>query len=715
MKRREHTLITRINGAAIILEKLMMPLPFEDAMGEDQRQSVAKVTVQFFNELIQPKQYVGEVYSLGYESALVQIHDFHRQNVGGIPSLSFLIATRINLGEGADYKAEDSSVLLLRVMDAAALPNDAEALRVRVESAQRASGEDHHWDSTNIMDANTAQLLSYAGVKCRVLGTFYLDRARNSISDEDLALRFGSDISNYYPNRGLKVYKPNGTALARIVNYFDPDRLADLQNPTRVEIGKIRYASTNRDFQGVSDVKVELVPEDLRGQKTALFGMTRTGKSNTTKIIIQSIFNLRYHKEKPLRIGQLIFDYNGEYANENVQDSGAIKNIWKANKENGTREDVVTYGIMPHPNDPERKLMLLNFFEEANLQIGKDIINGVLAGDSSKYIRNFCDVVFEKPDEKDRSATIRFERRVLAYRSLLVKAGFELSTGILPKTNGLFNAELLKAMKSSGGSNAQDHRAAALIIENDNRTWSQLPMAFAYLYDFMNDNKSGYQQFEQEYIARPKGSGDPWADDDFKKILEMFRYANGSRLVGNAVSQHAPDTQTDYAADIYSTLVEGKLVIVDQSSGDTLINQSSADRIMWYIFKKNQQLFREGKTEIPDILLYVEEAHNLLPSGSDLDMKNVWVRTAKEGAKYHIGMVYATQEVSSIQRNILKNTANWFIGHLNNTDETKELCKYYDFADFESSIRRAQDRGFLRVKTLSNLFVIPVQVNRFEV
>lgn len=694
---------------------------FMDKIIETLEKHAGAASLQSTNEilgaLIQSEQAVGHVYSMSYGTALVQVHDHQRAKTGGIPGLSFLIATRKEPNDELDFENESASVLLLRVLDASPLPTDREAERLRVEAAQRVTGTDETWDSPENIDAFTFNTLGFAGLKCRILGTFYVAQKKDKTGKNFLTLQFGSDISNFYSNAALRAYKPNGAALAIIANYLDPELSFDPDLVAhRVEIGNVRYASTARQGQNIEQVRVSIAPTDLLNMKTALFGMTRTGKSNTTKILVKSIFELRHKLNDKGRIGQLIFDINGEYANVNVQDDdSAIKNVWKSHS-TGKKQDVSTYGLIPHPNDPDRNLLKINFFTDDMMAVGKSMLDKHLEEDKAQFVTAFKSVdLANVPDSSDQSVTIRWTRRVLVYRALLAKAAFEVPSQFKsPSGKGLFGVQLTNAMQNSEHDKTAEFAAGgkALAKLNEGKTisWDQLVNALQHLHSFITTKDSGWTDFNNEYLKRST-SGQSWADADLLGLLGMIGAQNGAVRLRSMSERHSASVTQDYAVGILKDLHAGKLVIIDQSLGDERLNQIVSDRIIDFIFKMHQRLFSTSQAP-PQILVYVEEAHNRLPKGSETDATLIWPRVAKEGAKLKIGMVYATQEVSSIQKNILKNTSNWFIGHLN-TDETGELRRYYDFGDYEDSILRAQNPGFLRVKTRSNPYVISVQIDQF--
>ena len=273
---------------------------------------------------------------------------------------------------------------------------------------------------------------------------------------------------------------------------------------------------------------------------------------------------------------------------------------------------------------------------------------------------------------------------------------------------------------TSDGNDLAAYRETAAILSKENGTWSEAIRAMHGLRRFMEDKGSGFQAFNTNYMNTHDGRS--WADPSLINILEIFAYPNGVRAIVPVGQSHSPDIKGDFAQNVVNDLLAGKLVIFDQSLGDPDQNKQASERIMWSVFNRQKKSFispeRGPDGNIlppPDVLIYAEEAHNLLPANSALDISNIWSRVAKEGSKYRIGLVYATQEPSSIQSNIMKNTDNWFVAHLNNADETRELRKYYDFEDFVQSILQVPDPGFLRMRTLSNPYIVPVQVSRFSI
>ena len=212
-------------------------------------------------------------------------------------------------------------------------------------------------------------------------------------------------------------------------------------------------------------------------------------------------------------------------------------------------------------------------------------------------------------------------------------------------------------------------------------------------------------------------SGNKWVDTTLESFLNVLARENskkqgiyGCRAISPYKAYHSDRRQQDVVAEIIDHIAKGKIVILDLSAGPVQVRTVLSERIARQLFERSMDTMNAGEVP-PNIVIYVEEAHNLI--GREEELTATWPRIAKEGAKARIAFVYATQEPSSIHPNILANTENWYVTHLNNDDELKTLGKFYDFTDFKDSLKNAQDVGFARIKTLSSPFVIPTQIHRF--
>ena len=523
------------------------------------------------------------------------------------------------------------------------------------------------------------------------------------------------------------------------------------------KVGRTRFAAAEPEHAIKVDFRIN--PTDIMKRRTAYFGMSRSGKSNGLKIVAESIYRLRGDNPEH-RIGQIIFDLSGEYAQDNYQDG---KGLHRVHETIGLQRqpEVATYGLMSVPWDTDRKIMKLNFFgdpiprtwqtdqdtylvEQAldQLMAGKEIIKGIMANESARYTTAFRDVdlAVESNTAGDIGSQTRYYRAILAYRAALVAAGLQppmwAPSVRAPGRGSLFSREFIDAMRSNNNPNTDnqtDYHQAATILESSGRnqfaiTWDQLITVFTAISRFIDDSRSYFPTFEQRYISN-SSRHESWADPRFRAVLRIFESRNGPRAFQVAQEQHDPNTANDFAESVVDDLQEGKLVIIDQSAGDPEQNLAAAERVMWRIFRSQQDRFRSVLAEFdpnapPDesqatkghIIVYIEEAHNLLPRVNASDnLTTVWARSAKEGSKLNIGMVLATQAPSSVMPEILSETDNWVLSYLNSDAERRVVAGYMDFSDFIEQIGKVSEQGFVRIRTLSQAYTVPVQLDKFQI
>lgn len=618
-------------------------------------------------------RFVGYVLDLGYDAAKIITSDPYKLAVGGIPRGSFLIMTPVSAGNAPPH------FTLLRVTGVSPTPLSNQVQQTYFELHKKSMPELDRW---------TQSELQWGALDCDVLGMFYAEPANMQ------RLAFSGDVNNVVSAHRYKVFAPDEALLKVIVN-------GTVKPEQQFEIGRLRTMECGLSSNGgVSNIPVNISIRDFRGCRTAMFGKTRLGKSNVVKLIAQGILE----STKPdNNIGQLIFDINGEYANDNPQDDNkSIRSAYESRCQ--------VYALTKRAATPSKPLRL-NFYEKPESCI--EIIASMLEQDNkmSNYVRSFANVKLPSiesiatlgPDEKTRPI-----RKIQLYWAILNKAGFQADEVRLRA----------KGLTSRNTKHFDPHFNNALRTAAYQGVRNTPPPGEPQSLDALVSELEVIAQFRRENPNDPSlqsSGGKAMFDADDAALLEFLSPASGSgpTILRGYMAYHAPDAG-DFIADILALLNAGKTVILDLGNATDQIRRYFADMLSKAVFGHQEQKFVGNNLAGHFVQLYFEEAHNLFPPESK-DLTGVYARFAKEGAKFHIGMVYSTQSPSTINSELLAQTENFFVGHLSSQDETRSLSRVQiAFAGIEEDILRAKTPGYMRMLTMSHRFVIPVQAHRFE-
>jgi hypothetical protein len=644
---------------------------FEKAVMQDHPLRILQEFLEQEKRFEQAKEYdkmrfVGYVLEISYDTVTIITSDPFKLAVGGVPRNSLLIMV-------PDSLLKDNSLpphfTLLRVLDAAPTPLSKEVQQTYFELQKRSMPE---------LDVFTQSELQWGALKTAVLGMFYPHPEK---TDE---VEFSGDLNNFVSAHKYRVYAPNDELLNLIINSTVPKE-------NRFPIGKLRLTECRLSLPGKPhpNVTVHVSTKDFMGTRTALFGKTRLGKSNVVKLIAQSIIEAT---KETRNVGQLIFDINGEYANDNPQDNSlSLRSVYP--------DYCVVYALTQKPATQSKPLKL-NFYEHPDRS--HRILANLLEteGRTSIYVKAFIGAEIPSleslKDITDYGKKKRAERRILMYWAVLKKAGFEVDESKLSKKlkfDPYYNKEFRSTIWQEQDLPAID-------------SLDKLVQEFERIADFIRDNP-------ESPILRSKGSGESLFDSDDKAILNFLKPSVGAgpTMIQRFRIYHDANAG-DFIKEIIKLLDEGKTVILDLSNADPEVANYFAEELSVAVFIHQVDKFTNNRLCNHYIQLYFEEAHNLFPNNEDVT--TIYSRLAKEGAKYHIGMVYSTQSPTTINKDLLAQTENFFVAHLSSKDDVNTLAKVnIEYESLKDDILQSKTVGYIRMLTRSHRFVIPVQARKF--
>jgi DNA helicase HerA-like ATPase len=618
--------------------------------------------------------FVGYVLDIGYDEVRIITSDPYKRAVGGIPRGSYLIMCP------KSFKDIPPHFTLLRVNGVATTPLNQETQQTYFELHKKSMPE---------LDVWTQSELQWGALSTTVLGMFYADP-----SDPN-KLSFSGDVNNIVSPHHYSIFAPNDELLDLIVNGI-------VKESNQFSLGQLRLTECQLPFHDVPtcDVDVKVSTDDFKGFRTAMFGKTRLGKSNVVKLLAQSMIETT---EDDRSVGQLIFDVNGEYANDNPQDGNLSLRSAYADR-------CVVYALTPRKETPSKPLKL-NFYEQPDSTI--EIISRLLEQEnqSSQYIKSFASVVLPNISEiqsmEDRSQKTRSIRKVQIYWAILSKAGFEANEKSLRELG-------LRSGSKHGPSHFDPHFNADFLKAVYGGVEYTEPTNLDSLQSHLEKISSFVKENEGSDLLKSKGKDIFDADD--KALLKFFNpgVGSGGPVVLRPFKQYHDKNASHFIKEIKEELDNGQTIILDLGNANDNIRRYFSDLVSKAVFSMQENKFVTNQLENKFIQLYFEEAHNLFPKDSN-DTTSTYARFAKEGAKFHIGIVYSTQSPSTISKELLVQTENFFVGHISSIDELNSLSRLQILYDgLQKDITSSRKPGYMRMLTFSHRFVVPVQAKLFE-
>ena len=228
--------------------------------------------------------------------------------------------------------------------------------------------------------------------------------------------------------------------------------------------------------------------------------------------------------------------------------------------------------------------------------------------------------------------------------------------------------------------------------------------------NYVSDPQRLHRDFS-DFWAEMKNKGD---EASAKKTISAIK-KRIAYLIDESKNLHSGSSTL--IEDVFKYLKQGKTVIIDLSLNDNAEASIISTIIVRKLFENNKQFFTEDKKEkVIDTVLCVEEAQNVLSDEFVKSNANPFVRVAKEGRKFGLGVIAITQRPSAISEEIRTQAENFFSFYMGNSDDIRALVKSninYDgvIAKF---IQTETIPGNLYMVSANQSFELPLRVTEFE-